>query len=88
MNRLPTTTDTDSNLIAMVKGRERYIIVYDEPSTNEARMQLNRWASHPELSFTWYDAAQMCVRIREEANERFIRAVDETRAEKRKDCEG
>jgi hypothetical protein len=52
------------NFIALVKGKERYILFYDNVS--DALQTLSRWAVDPELSFTWYDAAVMSKRLRNE----------------------
>jgi hypothetical protein len=54
--------------IALCKGVERYIVIYDHATAPEALRTLGRWASNPEVGFTWYDAAVLCKRIREEAN--------------------
>lgn len=45
------------NIVTLVKGDEKYFIVYDDESFEEARRQIGRWAANPDLSFTWYDAA-------------------------------
>ena len=57
----------DINVLALVKGSERYIFLYDESSRNEALRALGRYASNPELSFSWYDAAVLSQRIRQES---------------------
>lgn len=41
----------------LAKHTERYIINYDTDSRAEALRTLGRWATNPELSFTWLDAA-------------------------------
>lgn len=56
----------DINLLALVKGEERYALVYDDDSVSAAIQQLGRWAANAELSFTWFDAATLCQRIRKE----------------------
>ena len=47
----------DINVLALVKGSERYVFLYDDTSRAETLRTLGRYASNPELSFTWYDAA-------------------------------
>lgn len=47
------------NASVMVKGEERYIVLFDDANADEAMRALGRWAANPALSFTWYDAAQM-----------------------------
>ena len=51
----------DINVLALVKGDERYVFLFDDSNRSEALRTLGRYASNPELSFSWYDAA---VRIR------------------------
>ena len=56
----------DINVLALVKGAERYVFLYDDSSHAETLRVLGRYASNPELSFTWYDAAVLSQRIRQE----------------------
>ncbi len=55
----------DINVLALVKGNERYIFLYDDASRAEALRTLGRYASNPELSFSWYDAAVLSQKIRQ-----------------------
>ncbi len=57
------------NVLALVKGSERYVFLFDDQSRSEALRQLGRYASNPELSFTWYDAAVLSQKIRLTAEE-------------------
>ena len=59
----------DINVLALVKGEERYIFLYDDEHKSEALRTLGRFASNPELSFSWYDAAVLSQRIRQTAME-------------------
>ena len=56
----------DINVLALVKGRERYIFLYEDSQRAEALRTLGRFASNPELSFTWYDAAVLSQKLRAE----------------------
>lgn len=56
--------NADINVTALVKGNERYIFLYDDDRVAETLKVLGRFASHPDLSFTWYDAAVLSQRIR------------------------
>jgi hypothetical protein len=56
----------DINVLALVKGAERYVFLYDDSSRAETLRVLGRYASNPELSFTWYDAAVLSQKIRQE----------------------
>ncbi|MEX2027587.1 MAG: hypothetical protein WEH44_09800 [Pirellulaceae bacterium] len=55
---------TDINVLALVKGEERYIFLFDDERRSEALRTLGKFASNPELSFSWYDAAVLSQRIR------------------------
>ena len=56
----------DINVLALVKGSERYIFLYDDSQSADTLRLLGRYASNPELSFTWYDAAVLSQKIRQE----------------------
>ncbi len=58
----------DINVLALVKGTERYVFLYDDASRAETLRTLGRYASNPELSFTWYDAAVLSQKIRQESH--------------------
>ena len=57
------------NVLAMVKGEERYVFLYDDANRVETLRTLGRFAADSELSFTWYDAAVMSKKIRDMAYE-------------------
>ena len=57
----------DINVLALVKGAERYVFLYDDSSRAETLRILGRYASNPDLSFTWYDAAVLSQKIRQES---------------------
>lgn len=54
----------DINVLALVKGEERYIFLFDDANRSEALRTLGRFASNPDLSFSWYDAAVLSQKIR------------------------
>ena len=56
--------DDDINVLALVKGRERYIFLFEDTQRAEALRMLGRYASNPDLSFTWYDAAVLSQKVR------------------------
>lgn len=58
--------EQDINVLALVKGNERYVFLYDDGSRAEALRALGRFASNPELNFTWYDAAILSQKIRQQ----------------------
>jgi len=62
----------DINVLALVKGSERYVFLYDDSSRAETLRTLGRYASNPELSFTWYDAAVLSQKIRQESQKHTV----------------
>ena len=54
----------DVNVLALVKGDEKFVFMFDEDSRAETLRTLGKYASNPELNFTWYDAAVMSQKIR------------------------
>ena len=68
------------SVLALVKGEEKYIFLFNDRNRKKTLRQLGRYASNPELSFTWYDAAVMSQKVRkltriEEAMESRYRAT-------------
>ncbi len=55
----------DINVLALVKGEERYVFLYDDSSRAETLRTLGRFASNPDLSMTWYDAAVLSQKVRQ-----------------------
>jgi hypothetical protein len=51
------------NVLALIKGDERYVFLYDDESADQLLRTMGQYAADPELSFTWYDAAVMSQRI-------------------------
>ena len=56
---------SEINVLALVKGGERYVFLYDDDNRSETLRQLGRYASNPDLSFTWYDAAVLSQKVRQ-----------------------
>lgn len=57
------------NVLALVKGKERYVFVYDEASRAELAAAFREQAADPELSLTWFDALVLTKKAREQALE-------------------
>ena len=53
------------NVVALVRGEEQYIFMFDEANRTETLRMLGRHAADPELSFSWYDAAVLSQKVRE-----------------------
>jgi hypothetical protein len=60
-----TRMNSEINVLALVKGQERYIFLFDDQNRTATLRMLGRYAADPELSFTWYDAAMLSQKIRE-----------------------
>ena len=52
------------NVVALVKGDERYIFLFHDEYEPEILRIFGRFACDPELSFTWADAAVMSQKVR------------------------
>ena len=59
MNREP-------NVVALVKGQERYIFVFDDESRQQLVDSFRDQAAHPGLSLTWFDALVLTRKAREQ----------------------
>ena len=57
--------DREINVLALVKGEERFIFLFDDQNRDETLRQLARFAADPELDFSWYDAAMLSRKIRD-----------------------
>jgi hypothetical protein len=55
------------NVLALIKGKERYIYVYDDGSRQPLIDAFRDQAASPHLAFTWFDAAVMTEKAREQA---------------------
>lgn len=57
--------DREINVLALVKGEERFIFLFDDKNRDATLRQLARFAADPELDFSWYDAAMLSRKIRD-----------------------
>lgn len=55
--------------VALVKGDEKYLFVFDETQEPEILRVFGRFASNPLLSFTWYDAAVLSQQVKDRSNQ-------------------
>lgn len=55
------------NILALIKGAERYVFVFDEDSRASLIDALRDHAADPHLSFSWFDAAVLTEKLREES---------------------
>lgn len=57
------------NVLALFKGTERFIFVYDDDSRAELVDDLRHKAADPAVALNWFDAAVLTERIRNPAEE-------------------
>ena len=55
------------NVLALVKGTERYVFVYDDDSRQALIDAFRDQAADPRLTFSWFDAAVMTDKAREQS---------------------
>jgi hypothetical protein len=55
------------NVLALVKGQEHYVFIYDDDSRQPLIDALRDHAADPRLSFNWFDAAVLTQKAREQA---------------------
>lgn len=56
----------DINVIALIKAKEKYIFLYNDENRDALLRVLGRFASDPDLSFTWYDVGVLSQKIRQQ----------------------
>jgi hypothetical protein len=59
----------DVNVLALVKGDERYIFLFTDERRRECVRVMRGFATNPELSFTAYDAAVLSQRVVQDGKE-------------------
>jgi hypothetical protein len=55
------------NVLALIKGDERYVFVYDDESRRSLIDAFRDQAADPRLSLTWLDAGVLTEKAREQA---------------------
>lgn len=61
------------NVLALIKGSERYVFVYDDGSRAALLEAFRDHAADPDLSFSWFDAAVLTQKAREQAEQQSSR---------------
>jgi hypothetical protein len=57
------------NVLALIKGDERYVFVYDDDSRASLIDAFRDQAADPALSLNWFDAAVLTEKAREQARD-------------------
>ena len=55
------------NVLALIKGEERFIYVYDDGSRSTVIDAVRDHAADPEVALNWFDAAVLTERARRQA---------------------
>ena len=55
------------NVLALIKGADRYVFVYDDDSRQALIDTFRDQAADPRLSLNWFDAAVLTDKAREQA---------------------
>jgi len=55
------------NILALLKGNERYVYIYDDASRAALIDAFRDQAADPRLAFNWFDAAVLTDKAREQA---------------------
>jgi hypothetical protein len=58
---------SEVNVLALFKGRERFVYVFDDDSRQELIDAVRNHAADPRLSLSWFDAGVLTRRAREQA---------------------
>lgn len=56
----------DLNVLALIKGEERFIFVYDDDSRDRLIDAMRDKAADPSVSLNWFDAAVLTERARQQ----------------------
>ena len=59
--------DNELNVLALIKGTEHYVFVYDDDSRPQLLDTLRDQAADPSLSLSWFDAMVLTTKAREQA---------------------
>jgi hypothetical protein len=64
MHHRRSDTMHDLNVLALLKGQERFVFVYDEDSRREILDSIRDHAASPTVALNWFDAAVLVERAR------------------------
>lgn len=57
------------NVLALYKGEEKFVFVYDEESRADLLNEFRNLAADPERSLNWFDAAILTQKLREQCED-------------------
>lgn len=56
------------NVLALIKGNERYVFVYDDGSRSQLIDLVRNYAADPAVNLSWFDAMVLTTKAREQAD--------------------
>ena len=59
----------DLSVLALIRGEERYVYVYDDDSRDELIEAIRVQAASAQYRLSWYDAAVLTERARQQARD-------------------
>lgn len=65
----------EMNILALAKGEERYVFLYDDESTSTLLDVFDRFALNPDLAFSDGDAAILSQKVRDTASAAHCRSL-------------
>ena len=63
------------NVLALLKGQERYVFVYDDISHPDLLQAIRDQAADPELSLTWFDVTVLTKKARDQIKSGLVAAA-------------
>lgn len=57
------------SVLALIRGKERFIYVYDDASREDLVGAIRAQAADPTVSLSWYDAAVLVERARQQTED-------------------
>ncbi len=51
------------NVVAIVRGYERYIFTYRDSQREQVMRVIRQFAANPELTFSWLDAGALAMKV-------------------------
>jgi hypothetical protein len=63
------TVQHELSVLALIRGKERYVYVYDDFSREDLIEAVRAQAADPKSSLSWFDAAVLTERARQQATE-------------------
>lgn len=66
------------NVLALLKGQERYVFVYDDISHPDLLQAIRDQAADPELSLTWFDVTVLTNRAHEQIKAGLVTTAAES----------